>query len=115
MGDGGQEKLFMGEQGHSKYLIIGERSKGNKKLKKQNLSLEMISGPVDEGWPPEVTVQRADGDHQKLGRDTKKDGGKHCLLMVEIYGSLMNRIDLMNHLPLSPAPPLPFPWMSFHY
>lgn len=67
MDDGGQEKLYMGQQGHTKYLTIGERPKANKKLEKQNLCLEMIYGPVDEGWPAEVNVQREDGAHQNLG------------------------------------------------
>lgn len=53
---GGKDKLFMGEQGHAKYLNIGERSKESKKHKKQNLFLEMIYGPLDEDWPPEVNM-----------------------------------------------------------
>lgn len=105
----------MGEQGHTKYLTISERSKENKKLREENLCVETIDGPVDEGWPPEVNGQGADRDYQNLGKDIKKDGEKHCQLMVEIYGCVMNHIDLMNHLSLSPAPPLPFPSMSFHY
>lgn len=115
MDGGSQEKLFMGEQGHVKYLTISERSKENKKLREENLCLEMIYGSVDEGWHPEVNVQGADGNYQNLGKDIKKDGEKHCQLMVEIYGSVMNHIDLMNHLSLSPAPPLPFLSMSLHY
>lgn len=75
----------------------------------------MIYGPLDEGWPPEVNVQGADGDYQNLGKDIKKDGERHCQLMVEIYGSFMNHIDLMKHFSLSPAPLSPFPSMSFHY
>lgn len=115
MDGGGQEKLSMGEQGHTKYLTISERSKENKKLREENLCLEMIYGPVAEGWPPEVGVRADDGDYQNLGKDIKRDGEMCCQLMVEIYGSVMNHIDLMNHLSLSPAPPLPFPSMSFHY
>lgn len=75
----------------------------------------MIYGPVEEGRPPEVNVQRTDGDYQNQGKDITKGGEKHCQLMVEIYGSVMNHIDLMNHLSLFPAPPLPFPSMSFRY
>lgn len=62
----------MEEQGHAKYLIIGARSKENKKLKRQNLCLGTIYAPVDEGWPSEVNVQRAGGDNQNLGRDQKR-------------------------------------------
>lgn len=29
-------------------------------------------GPGDEGWPPEVNVQGADGDYQNLGKGSKK-------------------------------------------
>lgn len=72
MDGGSQEKLFTGEQGHTKYLTISGRSKENKKLREENLRLEMIYGPVDEGWPPEVSVQGADGDYQNLGKDIKK-------------------------------------------
>lgn len=75
----------------------------------------MIRGPVNEGWPPEVNVQGTDGDYQNQGKHITKGGEKHCQLMVEIYGPVMNHIDLRSHLSVFPAPPLPFPSMSFRY
>lgn len=105
----------MGNQGHTKYRTISERSKENKKLREENLCLEMMYGPVHEGWSPEVNVQGADGDCQNPGKSIRKDGEKLHQLMVEIYGSVMNHIDLLNHLSVSPAPLLLFPSMSFHY
>lgn len=49
-----------------KYLTIGENVEENKELKEENLSREMIYGPVEEGWPPGVNLQGTDGNYQKL-------------------------------------------------
>lgn len=104
------------ESKDTKYLTIGENVKENKDLKEENLCLEMVYGPAEEGWPPAVNVQETDGNYQKLGKDIEKMVPANLYqLMVEIYGSVMNYTDLRNHISLSPAPPLPFPLMSFYH
>lgn len=75
----------------------------------------MIYGPMQEGWSPQLNVQVADEDYQNQEKDTKKDGENHCQLMVEIYGCVMNHIDLMEAPFSLPSTSFALPLMSFCY